>query len=100
MVVQSFTYHPCILFLLYAHNKSTHQKEQTNKPTNQPHALRPQIRLPHTDSLLNISHHAPTKTFFFSVRTPHSQEGVVPHVATMCKQQADGLYVIDRKLYL
>ena len=38
----------------------------------------------------------PQKLFFSSAYTkpPHSQEGVVPHVATMCKQQADG-FVYD-----
>ena len=67
-VVQSFTYHPYICASFSRAIDPPHsnrsgapkRKKQTNKAT-QPHVLRPQTRLPRTDSLLINMHLSPMK---------------------------------------
>ena len=69
-------------------NKQTNQPAPWPEPTNQAATY----RFP-SEQISPCTH----KNFFFSsayTKPPHSQEGVVPHVATMCKQQADG-FVYD-----
>ena len=86
---------------LILRTQQVHTPKGTNKQTNQP-APCPEAANQAATYRFPSQHISPCthKNLFFSVRTPHSQEGVVPHVATMCKQQADGLYMIDTKLYL